>query len=390
MHRLAVLTSHPIQYQAPLWRKLAARPEVDLTVFFCSRQGLRDAVDPEFGVSFKWDIPLLDGYRHVFLRNLAPPGVRRGLLRLLNPGIVPALSGDRFDALFVHGYALATNWLAMGWARLSRLPLLLRGETVLHEEPSRLRWAVKRSVLRAFLGQVSACLPIGTRSAEFYRFFGVPESRLFLTPYAVDNDFFRDQAAYWESRRSQTRASLGIPESVPLILYAGKLTARKRPMDLLEAFARHDSGAFLLFVGDGALRAGLEERARELCVKNVAFTGFKNQRELPAYYAAADVFVLPSSFEPWGLGVNEAMCFALPIVTTSRVAAAADLVRSGENGFILQVGDVDALAAALGDLLSDPLSRRKMGRRSSELIAEWGIDQSVDGVVRALGVVADR
>lgn len=389
--RLAVVTSHPIQYQAPLWRRLSQDPDLDVTVFFCSRQGVTEHIDPEFGVAFKWDVPLLDGYRHRFLGNLAPRWIVRGPFHVFNPGIVLELIRRSFDAVLVNGYALATYWMAIAAARAAGIPVLLRGETVLRETtPGRVS-AIKRLGLRQLLRRVTVCLPIGTRSADFYRAFGVPSSRMVLAPYAVDNEFFVAEADRWRSRRADVRASLGIPAEAPVVLYAGKLTPRKRPLDLLAAFARLSSEAWLLVVGDGELLPALQARAAALHVSRVIFTGFKNQLELPAYYAASDVFVLPSGYEPWGLAVNEAMCVGLPIVTTDRVAAAVDLVKSGDNGEVLPVGDVDALAAALDRLVSDRQRRDAMGRRSAERIRRWGLAEAArgiaDGVRMAVGAV---
>ena len=133
--RLAFLTSHPIQYQAPLFRALARRPGVELTVFFGTDQGARAYRDTGFGATVQWDVPLLEGYRHVFLPNLNPRGTSAGFFGLVNPALVGALRRGRFHALAVHGWAHATSWLAFAAARALRLPLLLRGESNGLREP---------------------------------------------------------------------------------------------------------------------------------------------------------------------------------------------------------------------------------------------------------------
>jgi len=387
-YRLAALTSHPIQYQAPLLRLLAQDPAIDLTVFFCARVGAEAWVDPGFGVSVRWDTPVLDGYRHVFLRNLAPrPSVDR-FFGLINPGIVRVLGQGRWDALLVHGYAHLTNWLAFAASRLDRIPLLLRGESTPHRPTLPLRRAVRSAALRRLFRGTAAFLAIGTLNAEFYRALGVPAGKVFHTPYAVDNDRFMAAAQALRPGREEIRRRLGIPPEGVLLLFSGKLIPRKRPLDLLRALARPGlERAVAGFVGDGELRPALEEEARRLGSDRVRFFGFKNQRELADYYTAADVFVLPSQFETWGLVVNEAMCFGLPIVTTTAVGAWRDLVREGWNGHVVPPGDVDALGRVLVHLVGDAAVCAEMGRRSGELIATWSNQAAVQGIKAALQAV---
>ena len=384
-HRLMVLTSHPIQYQAPLFRRLAEHPRVDLTVYFCSDQGLAVSRDPEFGVSFKWDRPLLEGYSSRFLANVSPFRASTGLWRAINPGVVSHLWRGNFDAVLVHGYALATNWLGFAAARLRRTPILLHGETF-ERDPGQSgprRWA-KRAALGALFRQVAAFLPIGSKSVEFYESFGVSRERMFLTPYSVDNDFFIAEAERLTGRRDALKAELGIARDVPVCLYLSKLIPRKRPMDCLQAFEPLQDRAALVFVGDGERRPALEGYVRDRGIRNVHFMGFRNQSELSRFYALADVFLLPSAFETWGLVVNEAMCFGLPVVVADGAACSFDLVRDGENGYVVPTGDVATLAGRLETLVGDSELRRRMGRRSSEMIATWGHRECVDGIVGAL------
>ena len=385
-YRLAVLVSHPIQYQAPLFRKLATHPQIDLMVYFCSDYGVTERLDPGFGISFKWDIPLLDGYAYTFLQNYASrplPNAPLGLL--LCPGIWRELKTGKYDAVVVHmEYTSVQIWITYLAAWLTGTPVLFRGETVLRFGHSPAKRLAKGTLLRFLFNRTAAFLTIGTKSAEFYRYYGVPRERLFHTPYAVDNAFFMQALQNLDGERGSVREELGLTEDTPIILYASKLTDRKRPMDLLQAFERLKSRAALIFVGDGKLRQPMERWAKERGVNAVHFLGFKNQTELPRYYAASDLFVLPSSYEPWGLVVNEAMCLGLPIITTSDVAAAWDLVRHGENGFVYSTGDLEALAHHIDDVLASPDKRRAMGRRSVEMIHPWNHDACVEGMLRAL------
>ena len=131
----------------------------------------------------------------------------------------------------------------------------------------------------------------------------------------------------------------------------------------------------------------LRALAGELGVKNVCFTGFVNQSALPRYYGACDVFVLPSSDEPWGMAINEAMCAGLPIVASSEIGCVPDLVRDGLNGRIFPAGNIMALAEALGSLLPDTGLRDRMGQASRDIIARWSYAECEAGLAAALAAV---
>ena len=170
---------------------------------------------------------------------------------------------------------------------------------------------------------------------------------------------------------------------VPVVLYISKLIPRKRPLDLVQAFEKLTEPAVLLMVGDGPLRAAIEDYATRRNIRTVIMAGFQKQDALPQFYAIGDIFVLPSEYEPWGLVVNEAMSFALPIITTHSVAAAADLV-SKENGVVYESGDIDSLAASLQQLVQHKDQRAFMGKRSAEIIRDWNLDASVAGICQGI------
>lgn len=177
-----------------------------------------------------------------------------------------------------------------------------------------------------------------------------------------------------------------------MVLFSGKFREVKCPLDLLRAFSELSDQVrtALVFVGDGPLRHDMEKFVQEQDLGHIYFMGFRNQMELPKFYAMADVFVLPSGFEPWGLVVNEAMCFGLPVIVSDQVGAGADLVREGENGYVYPVGDIDRLAAILERLLQDAGLRKQMGQRSAEIISSWNYDACVKGILKAMDSVTRR
>ncbi len=387
-YRLAVVNSHPIQYFAPLYRMIETSPDIDITVYYCSREGLdRGHINPGFGREIVWDVPLLEGYRYKFLANLWGDRGVKGFLSLVNPGIISETRRGHFDAIILHGHNFATNLLALIAAKLAGTRVFIRSETHLLLHRRGLKRLLRKSVMTMFYKLCDACLYIGTLNRAFYRAHGVPEHKLFAVPYTVDNDFFITQAGQWAAAREAIRSEIGVPHSHPAILYASKLTPRKRPWDLLKAYARIRAGgtaAALVYVGDGSERAGLAAYAGQRGIPDVHFVGFKNQSELPKYYAAADVFVLPSENEPWGVVINEVMCAGVPVIATREVGAAADLVIDGETGHLYDCGDVAGLARALEAILTRPDVRQRMRLAALETIRGWNYDLSVAGIRAAL------
>jgi glycosyltransferase involved in cell wall biosynthesis len=217
---------------------------------------------------------------------------------------------------------------------------------------------------------------------------GVPNSKIFIVPYSVDNDRFIHSANLTNDQKVEVRRRYKIPVDRPSILYAAKFTPRKRPPDLLRAVQRlrmkTDRPFTLVMTGSGELELDLRAFAAEHAIDNVVFTGFVNQSELPALYAASDVFVLPSEHEPWGLAVNEAMCARLPVVVSREVGCVADLVCDGVNGYTPEAGDVEGLANALKRLINDEGLRRRQGQESLARIKHWGYQQCLEGVRLAL------
>lgn len=389
--RLAALFTHPIQYFAPLFRHLAFRPEIDLTVYYCSRQGVEDYVDPGFGQSFKWDIPLLEGYRSQFLPGIQTDVGPAGFWRPFNPGIIKELLRERYDAIWVHGHYSATNWLGMLAARSLGARVLLRSESNLESLPrSSVRRIAKRLALKGIFSLVDGFLYIGERNATYYRYYGVPEEQLFFAPYVVDNDFFQTECRRLKPQRASIRASFGICDERPVILFVGKLVPKKQPLMVLDAYAqvRERHSCALLFAGDGGLRGAIEERVSEGSIPDVYMTGFLNQTKVPEAYIAADILVLPSAWrETWGLVANEGMNFGLPVVVSDRVGCAGDLVKQGENGYVVSYDDTEALASAVQALVADSELQRSYGQRSSEIVSRWGLKECGDGIVNALRAV---
>lgn len=353
--RLAIVVSHPIQYFSPWFRHLAAQEDLKIKVFYLWDFGVSPRFDQDFGRVLQWDIPLLDGYDHEFLSNhSADPGTHhfRGLD---NPGLVPALEAWRPEAILLFGYAYASHLRVILSRKLKNIPLLLRGDSHDLARPSGLKPWLKRQVRALLFRRFAGFLAVGKANADYYRNSGVPEERIHFAPHCVDNDRFRDAAPQAAEEARAWREELGIPAQALVVLFAGKLETRKRPMDLLEAFERMDAThpspgsheQVLLFAGSGEWEERLRARAGGRLGKTVFFAPFQNQSRMPMVYAAGDLLVLPSESESWGLAVNEAMNLARPAIVSTHVGCAEDLVLPGETGWIFEAGDVAALTGAL-------------------------------------------
>ena len=381
--RVALVASHVIQYQDPFFRLLAAEPEIDLTVFYCSRAGAEVYRDADMQTSLRWDIDLLQGYRHVFLRNF---GFGDGYTRMINPGIVPVVLRGRYDAvIFFLGWGTVTSLLGIAACRMSATPFFLFGDSSFPPPEDSWRQRVRAGFVRTIFRLASGFLTSGVLNADYYRHYGADERRFFLVPWAIDNERFAEASRMFAEEREAMRARHAItPEQIAFV-FSAKLVARKDPLTLVRAVSqmRLRERAVIVFLGHGELREPLETFARDHNVA-VRFAGFVNQTELPKYYAMCDVFVLPSVYEPRGAVINEAMSCGLPVVVTDRCGSIGDIVQENDNALIYPAGDATALAAHLDRLAADPELRARMGTRSREIIATWSHARGVEGVKAAL------
>jgi glycosyltransferase involved in cell wall biosynthesis len=391
--RLAYFVSHPIQYQAPLLRRIALEPDIDLKVLFSSDISVRGHVDPGFGVPVKWDVPLLAGYRHEFLPRTRNTG-DLSFFWPLNSGIYERVRDEQFDAVWVHGYASAATLRAIAAARWLGIPVLIRAESTLFDRTrSKARRLAKDTFFRMLEHFVSGVLTIGSANSAYWQHYFGDRVPVFPFYYSVDNDFFQFRCRQASEKREDFRRELGLEHGRPVILFASKLQERKRCGDLLDAFLKLSTMQnnvplpYLLIIGDGEQRTELEKRSRAAKAGDVRFLGFQNQTALPAFYDLCDVFVLVSVDEPWGLVVNEVMNAGKPIVVSTEVGCQQDLVEDGVNGCVIRAGDIEGLTDGLKRILATPETSKRMGLKSMEKIQAYSFEQNVSGLRHALEAV---
>lgn len=358
--------SHPIQYQAPLLARIGALDGIDLRVVFERPSSATDNYDPGFGRTVDWDMPLREGYENVTLAETD-----------MEAEIAAA------DVLWLHGWQTPVFRRALILAGRENVPVLMRGENcdIAMPDGSGPKGWLKRRYIRRIFRRCWGLLAIGTENKNYYLDRGILPERIFNMPYAIDNQAFADRAEAARPGRDQLKQSLGIAPGQKVVLFAGKFQRRKRA-DLLVQAVDHlsvdgDKPA-LVMVGGGEMEGELRRQAPA-----AIFTGFKNQSELPAFYDMADVFVLPSELEPWGLAVNEAMACGTAVVASSQVGCAIDLI-SPNCGAVFQSGDVGALTIAIKRCLDDSDA---MGRAAAEAIRGWSFDEDISGLKVALSAL---
>jgi glycosyltransferase involved in cell wall biosynthesis len=388
--RLGLLAASPVYYQEPLYRLLASDRRLDFTAIFASTEGVRPS-EGGYGRFVDFGVDMLRGYNSAFLRqaDVVSVTVRGGTgtapFALRDPDVIRAIRRGRYEVLWLHGYNFVTHVLAVTTQRLRRGKVLIREDQNLRRRRPQWKTLVKSLGLRAMFHRAYG-LYVGSENREWFCRFGVPAERLFFTPYAVDNDALRSADIELRPVRSLLRAELGITSDSPLILFVGRLIPEKQPDLLLEAFCqvRQEQRCSLAFVGTGPLDEALRTRVERDGIPDVHFPGFRPQPEIARVYTAADIFALVSVHDTWGIAVNEAMNFSLPVVATDTVAASADLLEDGESGFIVRSGDVEMLTRRLRALVGSPELRERLGRRGRESVTEWTYDRAASGVIAAV------
>ena len=347
--RVTVVSPEPTPYRAPLFDRLAARPELDLTVLYAA----------ETVAERTWNVEL----RHhaIFLRGARFPGASR-ILRHdypVTPGVLNALREARPECVVVSGWSTFPSQAALVWCRMRRVPYLLIVES--HDEGQRAAWrrTVKDAVVPPVVRGAAGVLVTGTLARRSMLERGARPEHVRVFANTIDVEAWQARAAELRERREELRRALGIgAEEVAVLCVARR--APEKGLDTLEAAVRAAAGPFRLVVVSDLPHDSVIEA-----------------------YVAADVFALLSRHEPWGVVVNEAAACGLPLVLSDRVGAAPDLLRDGENGYLVPADDPGAAAAALRKL-ADVDVRRRLGERSTEIARYWGYRPSIENFISAV------
>jgi glycosyltransferase involved in cell wall biosynthesis len=375
---LIILSTHPIQYQVPLWQALARDGRVPFEVWYLCDHGTRVSHDEEFGTQFAWDLDMLAGYPYQFLKtpdDVTPASFWKCRMK---ESLRERLRSSGARVLWIQGWQVAGYWQAVHEARCAGVKVWLRGESNdLAPAPAAWKQLLKRLLLGWLFGRVDKFLCIGKANRRLYESHGIKADRLLSAPYCVDNERFGRQKAEIEKQKVEIRKRWGIAEDAFCVLFCGKFIPKKRPLDLVKAAAlllenKRLPNLHLLFTGSGELGPELRTAchvvfdAETLNVQlstfnkeapQASFAGFLNQTRISEAYVAADCLVLPSDYgETWGLVVNEAMASGLPCVISDHCGSAEDLGTKPPNQ-TFAFGDCAALADCLSNLAQAEVNR---------------------------------
>src|SRR5882672_4627096 len=384
-YRVLAVATHPVQYMTPIFRRMAKHPLLDFQVAYCTLRGAEAGHDPEFGASIQWDVPLLDGYSWTHVPNRGSG--TESFFGLFNPRMWKLIRSGKFDAVLCFiGYVRATFWMALLAAKLSKSAFLFGTDTTTLAPRDGRAWktAFKKILWPRLFRLADQVLVPSSGSRDVMLSLGIPGDRITLTPYSVDNDWWMQQAS--QVHRSAVRGAWGAGPDTSVVLFCAKLQPWKRPADLLRAFAKANiPDALLLFAGEGPLRSQLESEAAALGVASrVRFLGFVNQTQLPAIYTSADLLVLPSVYDAFGVVVNEAMLCGCPVVVSDRVGAGRDLVAPVCPELIYPCGDTHALAAILQRAYASRTWLSGLGYAARARMETWGPPENIAGTVEAI------
>lgn len=370
--RLCVLLSHPTQFEGPLFRYAGTTTDAELTVIYLSTNESAGVFDPELGRTINWGIDLLSGYTH---KKLPATDWLRWLWN--------ELRSERYDCLIINGYNRAPYLVALAISKLRGIKVALRIDAVLFNSPGLVKRTLKRIVYAGLLRCYERFFATGTLATEYLRHFGVHPQRIALFPYTVDTEYFSNRTRELFPQQAEIRRRYGIPEDARVILAIAKLNAREAPWDLvraLDGLERRD--CCLVMVGDGDQREALEAFVRKWRTGSVVFTGYVPYMDLVSMYVVADVFVHAAANEPWGVSVHEAIACNVPVVASSRVGAAYDLIKPGRNGYMYVAGNKDDLREKL-QLVLDGLHVDEVHKAGQEVLSEWNYRSTWHAIVNA-------
>ncbi|GJM15339.1 MAG: glycosyl transferase family 1 [Thermodesulfobacteriota bacterium] len=391
-YKVGILSTHPIQYYVPWYRQLAKNPEVDLTVYFSHSQTSEDHGKAGYGISFDWDIPMLEGYRYIFLKNMSANPNVFNFFGCDTPEIKDIIKNGNFDAFIVEGWHKKGLWQAIFACWKTKTPLLVRGDSnLVSHGGGTIKRLVKYPIYNWFIPKFSAYLVVGKYAKEYYLHYGGKEEKMFFTPHCVDNEFFSNGHDSLLPNRGELRKKWNIPEDAVVFVLVGRLIPRKRPDDFISAIQKASKAnpkIWGLIVGDGPIKSDIQNKSEREEIQ-IKFTGFLNQGELPMAYTVSDCLVNTSFSESWGLTINEAMASSLPALVSNTVGCAPDLVHPEETGHIFQCGNIDELSDVMISLASNTENLSRMGKNAFNFIQKYSIQNTADGVLEAIKSISN-
>ena len=388
--KIYFLQSHAIQYHSPLYDLFAKQDNLDFKVLYCSDYGLEKSgkrYHPEFGELPNWDISLVNGHPYEILKNYAfKKGIFYGFLGLVNWGIFKKLKQEKPDLLVILGWNYFTLVYAVICCKLLNIKVYVRGDNTLDFDKG--ISSVKKWFKKVYFGKLLFPLYnmvgwVGEKNKAYFQSYGVKDRKLIKLPHAIDNNRFGSFFLENINRLNLIKTKLNLVSDFN-IMFFGRLNKTKRILDIFNAIKSLKGNVELVLVGDGVEKEAIEMHAAANEIENFRITGFKNQLDIMEYYLSADVVVMASNYrETWGLVINEALNFNLPVIVSSEVGCSLDLVQES-NGFIFPVGDIQKLAGSIQYLINHPGERKKMGEKSGEIIQDFSYHTIIKNILNSI------
>ena len=363
MKRVLFLTNYPSPYRVHFFDELGKA--MDVTVLFSDRAEDKTHRDAAWFVSGE------GRFRKVQLTaRLAGRGKRN-----LCVDVIPWLKKD-FDAIVVCGYSSPTAMLAIAYLKAKRIPFYMEVDGGLVRKDSRLKYLYKRLLV----GSAKYWISSGEHTTDYLVHYGARREDTFLYPFTSlrERDILPRLPSLEEKQK--LRRELGMTEE-KIVVYVGRFTEAKGMDALLEAAPSLERDTGVYFIG-GEPSAAHVEFCENHGLKNVHFVGFQKKEELEVFYKAADLLVLPTKSDVWGLVINEAMACGLPVITTNRCVAGLELIRDGINGYLVPVDDLEALTEKIRAVLT--ADYRQMGAAALETIRPYTFENMAKAHVEIL------
>jgi glycosyltransferase involved in cell wall biosynthesis len=381
MKKLAIITTHPVQYYAPVFQLLHQRQQISIKVFYTWGESALNKYDPGFKKNIEWDIPLLNGYPYEWVKNTSKDAGSHHFEGIINPQLIEQISAWYPDAILVYGWGYHSHLKALRYFK-NKTPVFFRGDSTLLDKGSRLKALLRTVFLKWVYKHVDHAFYVGTNNKAYFKKYGLKDVQLSFAPHAIDNKRFAEER---KNEVALLKSDLGINENECVILFAGKMEEKKAPLQLLDAFiGLNRPGIHLLFVGNGPLDEQLKRKANNK--SSVHFIDFQNQSRMPVIYQTCDLFCLPSTGpnETWGLAVNEAMACGKAILISDKVGCGADLVNNGLNGDVFKAGNVKDIIKKLQQLTKDKSLLFKYGKQSQIIIKDWNFTNAAIAIEKKI------
>ena len=384
MKKLAIISSHPIQYNAPFFKLLAQNNVFTIKVFYTWGQSKSGSInDPDFNIKREWDIDLLEGYDYNFLENIATEPGSHHYSGINNPALCKNINAFKPDALLVYGWSFKSHLSVIRHYK-SKLPIIFRGDSTLIDDSKGELAILKSFIRRLFLSWVyryiDYALFVGKLNYDYYTLMGLKKYQLLYGPHAIDNQRFNTITYQQEIAIAKWKIDLKIDQDDFVFLFVGKFEQKKNPLLLIEVFKQLNHNSIkLIFIGDGVLCSKMKNAAKS--DSRIKFLGFQNQSKMPLVYRLGKVLILPSKGpnETWGLAINEAMASGLAVIASDKCGGAIDLI-TPNTGIIFESSNQKSLYNAMLHYINDQSISISNGLNAQVYIQQFNYSESINSL----------